>query len=175
MTELAFEKLKEGVAIQDIKLRALAAEIGVSKDAPRKHFATSKAFIAALAAIGFDNLRKELESSSAKGLAHLGVSYIKFVERNLGLYKTMFYFPAEQHKNYPDLEQASQRAFKVLSSAVQGNLTGASGLSSSEGALAAWSLVHGISDLMVNGLSKTVLSADSDTLFKITSLLADNL
>src|SRR5260370_12643547 len=49
--------------VQDLSLRELAREVGVSHGAPRRHFPDRQALLDALAEAGFDRLGAELRSA----------------------------------------------------------------------------------------------------------------
>jgi len=105
--------------VQELSLRELAREVGVSHGAPRRHFADRQALLDALAEAGFARLGVELrEAAEGAGkdfqdrLRATAAAYIRFATRDAALLELMF---AGKHRE-PDgaLHEAAERAFSVL-------------------------------------------------------------
>lgn len=135
-----------------LSIRALATALGVSPTAPHAHFKTKLDLLAALATRGFDRLHDETVASAARAanandkLERLAEAYICFSLQNAGLYKIMFTAGVTLEK-HPDLFAASRRAYAVLQSVIQEVYVGVRTSARDELALAAWSMVHGLSTL----------------------------
>lgn len=135
-----------------ISIRALAADLGVSPTAPHAHFKTKTDLLAALATRGFERLHKETldyaqRSTTPTGrLEQLAEAYLNFSVQNAGLYKLMFTtgISLEEH---PELFLASRRSYSVLQDTIQDIYSGISMDGRNKLALAAWSIVHGLSAL----------------------------
>src|SRR5688572_1610283 len=120
---------KEGLA--GLSVREAARRAGVSHSAPYRHFPDRDALLAALAAQGVQQLMKELEGRSGPEMAQ---AYIRFALAHPQLYRVMF-----AARRWPELEARFVRSFAELGSGAA--LAGA----------AAWSLVHGLAQLMLDG------------------------
>jgi len=105
--------------VQDLSLRQLAREAGVSHGAPRRHFPDRQALLDALAKAGFARLGAELQSAvDAAGenfqarLRATAAAYIRFATRDAALLELMF---AGKHREPPGaLHQAADRAFGIM-------------------------------------------------------------
>src|SRR5271168_2514545 len=82
---------------QELSLRELARDVGVSHGAPRRHFADRQALLDALAEAGFQRLGAELlEAATQAGtdfearLRAVGGAYIRFATDDAALLELMF-------------------------------------------------------------------------------------
>jgi len=103
--------------VQDLSLRELAREVGVSHGAPRRHFPDRQALLDALAEAGFErlgaDLRGAVDGAGEDFHARLGATaaaYVRFATRDAALLELMF---AGKHRERA-LREASERAFSVL-------------------------------------------------------------
>lgn len=116
---------------QDLSLRQLAREVGVSHGAPRRHFPDRQALLDALAEAGFERLGAELRSA-ADGAGHdfearlraTAAAYVRFATRDAALLELMF---AGKHREASGtLHEAADRAFAVMLELIdQGQAQGA--------------------------------------------------
>jgi AcrR family transcriptional regulator len=60
---LASKHLEEGLAYEELSLRKMARELGVSAAAPYRHFQDNDAFLAEVAQRGFESLINHLQQS----------------------------------------------------------------------------------------------------------------
>ena len=139
-------------------LREVARRVGVSHNAPYRHFQDKDELLAAVAAQGFERLTAAMKRSTARGADALdrlrlcGRGYIEFALRWPEHFLIMFDLP-ECSERYPDHAAAGDEAFRVLLACI------ADGQSAGELpagdphplALVAWSLVHGIAKLAIAG------------------------
>ncbi|MGA2452597.1 MAG: TetR/AcrR family transcriptional regulator [Solirubrobacteraceae bacterium] len=117
--------------VQDLSLRELAREVGVSHGAPRRHFPDRQALLDALAESGFERLGTELrgaldgagEDFQAR-LQATAAAYIRFATRDPALLELMF---AGKHREPAGaLHDAAARAFAVMLELIeQGQAEGA--------------------------------------------------
>lgn len=150
-------------------LREAARRAGVSHNAPYKHFADKRDLLAAVAAVGFEALRARLVSAVAEAqspeaaLLAIGVAYVRFGMENPAHYRLMFgpTLTAGEGGLPPVVAEAAAGAKAVLGEAIlRGARAGRFTPSpSSQGeldvaALSAWSLVHGLTMLAIDGLAK---------------------
>lgn len=143
--------LEAGLAVLErdgldaLSLRAVARTAGVSHAAPYHHYADKTALLAAIAAYGFDLLHEEIAAratgSPADRLQTAAVTYVGFAVENPELFRLMFSGAVSPHEVHPDLRAAASRAY--------GHIT--TNLSDETAAVAAWSLVHGLAMLLLDG------------------------
>ncbi len=155
LVEAAVELLEtEGLAA--LSLRAVARRVGVSQTAPYRHFADKEALLAAVAAEGFRRQR-ETQSSHAENAASpsnyfraMGRGYIAFGRAHPALLKLMFSPAIGDWSRFPELTESSKLNYEGLQKAVASALPEGSQVSVGVMAAAAWSLVHGLTVLMVD-------------------------
>ncbi len=155
-------------------VRAAARSAGVSSGAPYRHFADKDALIAAVAARGFEDLRAQLETHLARAndspqarLQALGEAYVSFALSRPGRYSVMFGRPVVDERAHAELKVSSDRTFATVVAEVRlGQVAGIlrDDLSGEELTAAAWSMAHGLADLLLSGRLDTVIDTDAPTL-----------
>jgi AcrR family transcriptional regulator len=150
-------------------LREVARRAGVSHNAPYRHFRNKEELLAALAAEGFDRLTaamsKAAESASGalERLRLSGRGYVEFALRHPQHFAVMFEVPW-QYDSYPQTQAAGARAFGTLVRSIEA--CQAEGIlpagDARPFALLAWSMVHGVAKLAING--RLTLSETADVL-----------
>lgn len=140
-----------------ISLRALAKHLGVSAPALYRHFADKESLLAELAVRGFEQLRTQLLDADyptpREALIGIGLTYISFAQRSPKLYRLMFGGRVLPKGVHPRLDAAGHGAFQVLQDTVA-EAQKAGYLREQPVALltaAAWSVVHGVSQLTIDG------------------------
>lgn len=154
--QLAFDTLRaEGDAA--ISLRALAKQLAVSAPALYRHFSDRNALLAELAISGFEALRNRLravdQQMPRKALIKIGLVYVAFAQEEPNLYRLMFGGRVLPMGAHPRLDAAGKGAFQVLEDTVA-RARQLGYLKPSPVSLmtaAAWSLVHGLSQLTIDG------------------------
>jgi len=136
---------EQGVAA--LSLREAARRAGVSHNAPYRHFAEREALLAALAAEGFAQLGRALETGVAQGPKARGEAYLRFALAHPQRFRLMFggLLRLDAH---PALREAAGLTYAGLVRAIE-PLAGAQGAPTA--AAAAWSLVHGLAQLLLDG------------------------
>lgn len=142
-----------------LSLRDLARRAGVSHAAPAHHFGDKKGVLTQIAVDGFDLLADALEAAEAGGtFVDVGAAYVRFAVAHPSHFEVMFR-PDLLHGEDPALAAAEARARGPLLRGV----AGASRADDVDGALAAWSLVHGFASLWLSGaLSRDARDALGD-------------
>ena len=136
-------------------LRAVARRVGVSPTAVYRHFRDKEALLAAIAADGFRGLAAAMRAAAAETgdprsrMAATGSAYVCYAVANSAVVRLMFGPEITDKSAHPDLRAAGEEAFGVLSGELAA--TGARDAASPDAALAAWSLVHGLSTLLIDG------------------------
>jgi AcrR family transcriptional regulator len=177
----ALEILSEA-GIAGLSLRAAARRARVSAMAPYRHFADKEALLAAVAEYGFRELTTRLTTAAATaadprtGLAALGVAYVLFACDQPSLFKLMFGPMIEKKTAHPALDEAGNTCFNVLRRAVEAAKFSDGDFDASDVSLACWSLVHGVSALIVDGrLAEYDSGQAEEVATRLTGLLSDSL
>ena len=154
--QLALDTLREhGDAA--ISLRALAKQIGVSAPALYRHFMDRESLLAELAITGFQALRKRLlavdQAQPRQALIDIGLVYVSFAQEEPNFYRLMFGGRVLPKGVHPRLDTAGKSAFRVLENtmarAQQAGYIKPMPLMLVTAA--AWSLVHGLAQLSIDG------------------------
>ena len=177
----ALEILSEA-GVGGLSLRAAARRARVSAMAPYRHFADKEALLAAVAEYGFRELAARLTAAAATvadpraGLAALGVAYVLFACDQPNLFKLMFGPMIEKKTGHPALDEAANACFNALRQAVEAAKFFDGDSDASDVSLACWSLVHGLSALIVDGkLAEHDIGAAEAVATRLTRLLSDSL
>jgi AcrR family transcriptional regulator len=145
----------------DFSLRELARQLGVSPNATYRHFAGKEALMAAMAAEGFRRFTLALVEGAGPGadpvnrFVGAGHGYVRFACRNPALFRLMFGRFAISHQGNEELHEAATMAYRAL----QAGVASTRGVSIDDpgvtiAALHAWSIVHGLSHLILDGQIK---------------------
>ncbi len=140
-----------------ITLRKIAHLTGVTHTAPYRHFADKDALLAALAAEGFrslgDRMQQVKTADPLDRLLEVGVEYIHFAIENPAQFRLMYGPELAARELHPDLKAAAATDFhlliKIVEACQQNHLV-------RDGdrvklALTAWSMVHGLALLILDG------------------------
>lgn len=143
-----------------LSLRELARALGVSHNAPYKHFATRDALLAALATEGFRELTADGHEAAANAppdevMRARAMAYIRFALRRPAVFKLMFSRDVSG-RAHAELGGAARAGFFALRHAVA---SGATDRTANDAALAAWAFVHGIAHLLIDKQIPEVLGA----------------
>lgn len=141
---------EEGVSA--LSLRSVARRVGVSHAAPQHHFASKDDLLVAVAEEGFVALRRVLERAAARHedpferLAAAGVAYVGFAADHPAHFRVMFGPHIARARGMPDqaggvLLSASLAVAEALGDPAAARTIG----------VAAWSLVHGLATLWLDG------------------------
>jgi AcrR family transcriptional regulator len=140
-------------------LREVARRAGVSHTAPYNHFADKAALLAAVAALGFEALRRQMETaarrhpdSSREALLAIATAYVRFGVEHPAHYRLMFGPDLADRERHPALQEVADATFAVLTGALERGQAGSEVRPGSvlDQALAAWSLVHGLTTLLID-------------------------
>jgi AcrR family transcriptional regulator len=112
----AAEAMVERVGVEALSLRELTREIGVSNNAPRRHFPSKQVLLDALALQGFERLGTVLNRAASsdepdfvRRLIKVAHAHIRFAVKHQSLFRLMF--AAKQRSDVsPELIEASHKA-----------------------------------------------------------------
>lgn len=159
-----------------LSLRAVARRVGVSHAAPKNHFADKVTLFTAIAAEGFEGLGGALTAAMTftddpvAAFRDAGVAYIRYAVDHPAHFRVMW--RNDLHLDDEVLERAGQRAFDALiGGAERAKATGwAAGVPARDLAVVAWSTVHGLAQLALDGPLADMDGRDVDIL---AALVAD--
>jgi AcrR family transcriptional regulator len=148
-----------------VSLREVARIVGVSHNAPYRHFPTRQALLAAVAAFGFETLFQEMRASShspdpSEHLREIGRVYIAFALRHRGVYQLMF-SDEIQKSEYPELREIAESGFMSLKEHVTALNPDLPDLQARGAATTVWGLMHGIAHLILDNQLKNTGEDDS--------------
>ncbi|HEY0411510.1 MAG TPA: TetR/AcrR family transcriptional regulator [Allosphingosinicella sp.] len=158
-------RILERDGISGLTLRAAAREAGVSHAAPKNHFGDLAGLLSELAAIGFVRLRTEMLEDAARAaspsarLHAIGRRYVRFAAGNPALFLLMFRGERLDRKR-PALRDAMAALLAVLAAGTGG--TNAAdpdreiGEREAREMVLAWSQVHGLAMLLIDGRLKPI-------------------
>jgi AcrR family transcriptional regulator len=143
-----------------ISLREVAKLAGVSHAAPYRHFRDKEELLQALATVGFKRLAQALRDSGAKyahdpaaALLHGGETYVELAVQHPQMTQLMFGGVLSKENRSLELAECGESAFEALLELVDLGL--ARGIYRNgdrmDTALAAWSMMHGLSMLIIDG------------------------
>ncbi len=141
-----------------VSLREVARAVGVSHNAPYRHFESREALLAAIATDGYELMSQRMSATGGTGRQKLiacGVAYVGFAVEFPSLYRLMFSSDIRKDA-FPLLRAAADRAYALLEAAIP---TGVS--SPRVVALGAWAIVHGLADLLVGGQLSPDIALDN--------------
>jgi AcrR family transcriptional regulator len=130
----AAANMLEEKGIAGLSVREAARRADVSHNAPYRHFPDRDALLAALAKEGFIQLEKALQKHAGR---ELGEAYVRFALAHPELFRLMF--GRELHAEAQNTRARFAEAFAGLGAEAQ------------FAAAAAWSLVHGLANLILDG------------------------
>ncbi len=150
-------RLLKGRDDDDLGLRELAREVGVSAAALYRHFPNKRALRTALALEAAEALGTFQKSASAAagggsaGFAAMGIAYVEYAVENPALFRLMFRQAADIDLLEGDITEVSS-AMRGLRETVAGLTPETmSDDKRKASALRAWSLVHGLACLILDG------------------------
>ncbi len=165
----------ESGAGESFSLRELARQVGVSANAPYRHFPSKDALLLAMIAEGFtrmtaaqmaaQNAASAQQASAADVFMAAGLAYIQFARSNPGLFRLMF--GAFAAANFSEEKStAANNAYANLTLGMAASIgKPADDPAVTLSAIHAWGLVHGLSQLIIDHQFDTK-TADVDQLIK---------
>jgi len=140
----------------DFSLRALAQQLNVSHASAYRHFGSKDELLRAVAGEGLEQLAQEIRRAG-EGVGELGevirrcgLAYVRFGQRNPGLYQLIFSSVVQEHEeSRAAADQVLDISAELVGAAQQAGLVRAG--DPQDHARAAWALLHGMVDLELRG------------------------
>ena len=147
---------------QGFSLREVARRARVSEAAPYWHFTDREALLAAVAERGFAEMAEGMMAiwsaipDPRARLHALGIGYVQFALAHPSYLRVMFGSEVPDKAAHPGLKEAGARTFDLLVQAIADCQAAGQVRSGDpvELAVAAWSTVHGLAALLVDGRLK---------------------
>ena len=139
-----------------LSFRKLAADAGVSHQAPYHHFEDRRGVFRAIALEGFTMLGEALRaargSTTEDAASALLEAYVGFALDNQGHFRVMFRRDLCEMENSPDLQLVADATFDVLVDHVRAELGPRASIKDIRARTTAmWSLAHGLATLVIEG------------------------
>jgi AcrR family transcriptional regulator len=159
LLDAAMELVRER-GVEGLTLREVARRAGVSHNAPYHHFADKGALVSALAIEGFGrfeaSFRDALERTPGTHLERIraiGGAYVRFAFDDPARFTLMWRPELRSVGDDSEVDQAGLASYQVLIDEIVAGQRAGEIRAGDEGllALAAWSLVHGLAILIVDG------------------------
>lgn len=169
---------KSGVGA--LSLREVARQAGVTHAAPYRHFRDRDALIVALGIEGFQGLGLEMSASLAEPMdplarvRALGVAYVRYAVAHPAHFKVMFSSELHAGDESPELRAAGEPTLAALVEVIS-DAQACGQLERGDAralAVPAWSMVHGLATLLVEGQLPALLE-DTPTVEKLANGVID--
>ena len=163
----------------DFSLREVARSAGVSHNAPYSHFASKRELLAAVAVKGYEILRARVltalrgKTKPAEALKAILIAYLRFGTGNPAQYRLMFGptlqgqdagLPSEVIHAFTSAEAVLREVLKRGSEDRTFKIPQNDPAALEMAAIGAWSLVHGLAMLYIDGLATLETAQTIDSL-----------
>ncbi|MEM1186961.1 MAG: TetR/AcrR family transcriptional regulator [Pseudomonadota bacterium] len=150
-------KIIESDGVESLSMREVSRRLGVSHQAPYKHFESRDHILAEVVARAYDRFGEHLSaraSGAAEGaeLMEMGLAYFEYAQRHPLQYRLMFSTPLPDGNAHPRMMTSADRCYALLKTYlgqvpyVDGDT--ASGELVELDALFIWTLIHGLCTAM---------------------------
>ncbi len=176
MPSKATDDLKDGIVdeafrviedkgVDQLSFREIARRLGVSHQAPYKHFPSRDHILAAVIARSFESFAEHLQARLGsdepfEDLGHMGLAYLEFAKAHPLRYRLMFNTRLPDGNEHPEMLAQAQHAFSLLRERLESmDLRDpqhdiADPLK--HDALFIWSALHGLASLMQSDATATI-------------------
>lgn len=159
--------------VERLSLREVARRLGVSHQAPYRHFPSRDHILAEIVARAFEGFARHLDQHAASGdpdadMQAMGEAYLDYAATRPLHYRLMFATPLPDPASHPDMTARAHHAFELLLAALRRKAEASGAGVDAEAirldALFIWSSLHGLATLR----SSSILAAlDPDQLLSI--------
>jgi AcrR family transcriptional regulator len=171
----------EKSGLGSLSLREVARQAGVTHAAPYRHFRDRDALIVAIGIEGFEGLGRQMTAAVAgmteplERFRALGVAYARYAVTHPAHFKVMFSSDLHKIAETPELQAAGEPTLQSLVDVVAEAQAAGAFLPGDPRALAlpAWSMIHGLSMLFVDGQLPALLEGDPAGVDSLANAVAD--
>lgn len=148
--------------VEGLSLREVARRLGVSHQAPYRHFPTRDALLGEIVSQAFDAFADHLEARAERDgdgmvqLAGLGRAYLEYAAAHPLEYSLMFATPLPDGEQHPGMVAAARRSFAILQGCVDRLHPNASIDQRQRDALFIWSMIHGLASMYQSAALQTL-------------------
>ncbi len=160
----------ETSGVENLSLRAVARRLGVSHQAPYKHFPTRDHILAAVVARCYAEFAAHLEARQRSDdafddLGQMGQAYLDYAMANPLKYRLMFNTPLPDPERHPEMMANAQYAFSLLHDRLSGMTLRdphqAIADPAKHDAIFIWATLHGLASIAQSNVAATIaLDAD---------------
>jgi AcrR family transcriptional regulator len=152
-----------------VTMRGLGRRLGVSRAAAYRHFEDKTALLVAVATAGFSPFNDRLQAvdagaprSSVERIRRMGEQYVRFALENPAHYRLMYGREGLARRDVPELREAGNALFEQLVDVIQAYQESEKIKRQDPRAQAyvAWSAVHGLASLLIDGQILTAVDVD---------------
>ncbi len=153
----AVDQLASQFGLEAVTLRACAKLVGVSPSSAFRHYADKRALLTAFATRALQQLAETMATASERAVEQgdnpfhaVGLAYVEFAIDKPAFFRAMW---SEEtvYVNDPDYSAAANQLGNYLKGGFAATITDSDPDSFSAQELLAWSAVHGLADLLVDG------------------------
>lgn len=164
-------RIIEDAGLEALSLREVARRIGVSHQAPYKHFPSRDHILAEILARCFDEFaafldRRPQGAAPTEDLRGMGARYMAYARLHPVKYRLMFNTPMPNPDDHPDMIRNAQRAFALLRDRLAGMKLRPAGApsrsSASLDAMFVWSTLHGLSSILQSDVLRSLQMSERD-------------
>jgi AcrR family transcriptional regulator len=161
----------EDAGLEALSLREVARRLGVSHQAPYKHFPSRDHILAEIIARCFDEFAAFLDQRPAGKAPHddmkgMGLQYMTYAKLHPVKYRLMFNTPMPDPDAHPEMMRNAQRAFALLRDRLASMPLRPAGTphrsSASFDAMFVWSTLHGLASILQSDVLQTLQMSDRD-------------
>jgi AcrR family transcriptional regulator len=145
--------------IEQLSLREVARRLGVSHQAPYKHFASRDHLVAEIVARAFQQFARHLDGrprhdDPRDDLRTLGEAYLTYARAHPLEYRLMFATPLPDPRRHPAMMETAQHAFSLLHTGLtrlhEERGTPGPAAAARMDALYVWSNMHGLASILAS-------------------------
>ena len=146
----------EEVGVERLSLREVARRLGVSHQAPYKHFPSRDHLLAEIVGRAFDAFARYLDErprggDAAADLVAMGQAYVAYARAHPLPYRLMFGTPLPDPNDHPEMMRSARHAFALLRDGIRrlrGDDVDEAAGDAELDALFVWSAVHGVASIL---------------------------
>ncbi|MBC8100639.1 MAG: TetR/AcrR family transcriptional regulator [Armatimonadetes bacterium] len=147
----------ETAGVEGLSLREVARRLGISHQAPYKHFASRDHILAEIVRRAFDSFAHYLDTHQQNGdphaeLAAMGRAYFSYAQAHPLQYRLMFGTPLPDPAQHPDMMHSARHTFTLLQACIDRMSQTLGKPTSPENAtldaLFVWAALHGLASIL---------------------------